>query len=103
MSARFRKRGRKVAGGTAEGRPGGRGGRIAAGSLAATIIGAVIKDLSRPNSLIRGLVSVGREKLLTRRKSAPAVDISRKVHVEVIPKQNSKDGGGEIKTSEKEV
>lgn len=82
MGAQFRKRGGKVGKSQTSGREESRGGKIAAGSLAATIIGAVIKDLVRPNSLIRGLAAAGREKLLSR-KTSPAIDITKKVQVEV--------------------
>jgi hypothetical protein len=62
-------------------RGGGRGGKIAAGSIATAVVGAVVKDLTRPNSFIRGLIATGREKLLAWRQTRPSIDISDKVQV----------------------
>jgi len=73
----------------------GRAGKISAGSLAVTVVGAVITDLSRPNSLIRKLATVGRDKLVGWRKTGPAIDISKAVEVEII------DEGGPIQGSAK--
>ena len=89
MNARFRKRGGGGAGANTSSGKGGRGGKIASGSLAATVVGAVVRDLSRPNSLIRGLVSTAREKLLARRESRTAIDIGDAVDVEIADDSSS--------------
>jgi hypothetical protein len=89
MNARFRKRGGGGAGTNTSTGKGGRGGKIAAGSLAATVVGAVVRDLSRPNSLIKGLVSTARQKLLARRESRTAIDIGDAVEVEIADDRSS--------------
>lgn len=89
MTARFRKRGGGTGTGGGSGSKGGRGGKVAAGSIAATVVGAVIKDLSRPNGIIRGLVAMGRDKLLARREAKPAIDVSKAVEVEFTEERAS--------------
>lgn len=85
MNARLRRRGGGGTGASAGASGGkwGRSGKIAAGSVAATVVGAVVRDLSRPNSLIRGLVSVVRQKLLARRESRAAIDLGDAVEVKI--------------------
>jgi hypothetical protein len=83
MKARFRKRGGGGTGAGASNGKGGRGGKIAAGSLAATVVGAIVRDLSRPNSLIRGLVATARTKLLAWRQPPETIDISDTVEVKI--------------------
>ena len=63
--------------------------KVAAGSIAATVVGAVIKDLSRPNSIIRGLVAMGRDKLLARCEAKPALDVTKAVEVEFTEEKAS--------------
>jgi hypothetical protein len=103
MSGRFRKRGFGSKRDSEPDRRGRRGGKVAAGSVAATVVGAVIKDLSRPNSLIRGLVAAGRRRLLAWRTVKPDIDISNAVEVEVedVPLQRADSAADE--TNSKEV
>lgn len=89
MSARLRRRGggpetSSLAGGTRS-----RGGKVAAASVVATIAGVVIKDLSRPNSLIRGLVALGSKKLAAWREAKPAIDVGEAVEIEIIDDSTS--------------
>ncbi len=84
-------------------RKSGRGGKIAAGSLAATVIGAVIRDLSRPNSLIRGLVAFGREKLLDRRLTRNTVDVGDAVEVEIVDPEPPTGESKKREATQKEV
>jgi hypothetical protein len=103
MSARFRRRGGRAPKEGAATNRGSRGGKIATGSLAATIVGAVIKDLSRPNSLIRGLITAGRTRLLALRSPSHAVDISEKVQVKVAEGGDAASESLENEIIEKEV
>lgn len=61
----------------------GRGGQIAVGSLAATVVGAVIRDLHKPDSVILGLVGAVRQKLLARREAKAALDLGDAVEVDI--------------------
>lgn len=61
----------------------GRGGKIAAGSLAATVVGAVIRDLRKSDSVILGLVGAVRQKLLARRDSKATLDLGDAVEVDI--------------------
>lgn len=89
MNAKFRKRGGCGPDDSAPQRKMGRSGKIVTGSLAATVVGAVVKDLSRPNSLILGLVSAAKKKLLAYREPKPALDISGAVEVEIVDDSSS--------------
>lgn len=84
MGPGFRRCGGSAATGSAPANRGNRGGRIAAGSIAAMIAGAVIKDLNRSDSLIRKLVAYGRKRLTERREPANTINITDSVDVEVV-------------------
>ncbi|MBD3402702.1 hypothetical protein GF420_07390 [candidate division GN15 bacterium] len=64
------------------GRRGGKGA-LTAGSLAGALVVAAIRDLSRPNSLILGLIESGRKKLAEWRTPPPSRDISDSVEIRV--------------------
>ncbi|MFZ5981376.1 MAG: hypothetical protein ACOYVF_12165 [Candidatus Zixiibacteriota bacterium] len=56
-------------------------------SLAAPLIGYVVRDLKKPDSIIRGLIGTLSRKLLTSRvKNTEALDITDKV--EILEKSN---------------
>ncbi|MCB2229792.1 hypothetical protein KQH82_03680 [bacterium] len=61
----------------------GRGGQIAVGSLAATVVGAVIRDVRKPDSVILGLAGAVRQKLLARREAKAALDLGDAVEVDI--------------------
>jgi hypothetical protein len=65
-------------------------------------VGAVVRDLSRPNSLIRGLVSAARKRLLARREPRPAIDISEAVEVEITDDGASGRNSNNDKTNHQE-
>jgi len=55
---------------------------IGLASIAAPLVGYVVRDLKKPDSVIRGLVSTAVKKLLaTGSKKAEALDISDKVEI----------------------
>jgi len=60
------------------------GGRIAAGSILATVATFVVRDLTRHDSAIRSLFSVAREKISTWRRPAHEVDITDDVDYEIV-------------------
>jgi len=87
MNLRLRKRG--GGGDRSAGSKGSNRGKITTGSLVVTAVGAVVRDLRRPDSLIRSLVSTAREKLVARRIPRKEVDIGDKVKVEFIDDDSS--------------
>lgn len=90
MNARMRKHGSGGVGDSVSSSKWGKGGKVAAGSLAATLIGAVVRDLSRPNSLILGLISTARQKLLARWESRAAIDLGEAVEVKIVDDRTTK-------------
>ena len=86
MKARMRKRGGE---GNIFGGQGSKGGKLAVGSVVATLVGAVVQDLRKPDSLIRGLISTAREKFLIHRDSRKKIDIGDKVKVEFIDEESA--------------
>jgi len=90
MNARLRKRGGGGADDNVSGGKWGKGGKIAAGSLAATVVGAVVRDLSKPNSLILGLIATARQKLLARHESRAALEIGEAVEVKIVDDHTTK-------------
>jgi hypothetical protein len=103
MNARIRKRGGGGVGDDTSRSKWGKGSKVAAGSLAATVVGAVVRDLSRPNSLILGLISTARHKLLARRETRAALDIGEAVEVEIADDRTTKRDIEKDKNNQQEV
>ncbi|GEM_PF-2301712 len=87
MDGRHRKRGGFFSSGTAKDEKWGRGGKLAISSLAVTAFGAVVKDLSRPDSLIRGLIALGSQKIRRLLLPAPVANIGDIIEAEVIEEE----------------
>ena len=83
MKVLKRRLGRNITGIQPAGKKKGRGGKLAFGSLAAIALGAVVRDLRRPNSLVRGLVREARDRFVEWRESRPGIDIDKKMEVRI--------------------
>ena len=64
------------------------GRSLSIAGVAAPIVGLIAHDLQKPDSIIRGLISSGVKRLLTRKDQVKVIDISE--HAEIVDNEGSK-------------